>query len=125
EDSPGARTERRGLSGPVRVLLGGETSPAVLLGRERIQTLTSPLAPVIYSMCQPFSRVMAAETIMSTLIKADATGAVMLPAELCRAAGLTPGAELVAEVECGRIVVQAPRIPILGADYCADGGHPT
>src|SRR5262249_27894289 len=28
EDSPGAQTERRGLSGPVRVLLGGETSPA-------------------------------------------------------------------------------------------------
>jgi antitoxin component of MazEF toxin-antitoxin module len=49
---------------------------------------------------------------MSTLIKADATGAVMLPAELCRAAGMAPGAELVAEVEGGRIVVQAPRIPI-------------
>jgi antitoxin component of MazEF toxin-antitoxin module len=49
---------------------------------------------------------------MSTIVKADASGAVTLPAELCRAAGLAPGAELVAEVEAGRIVVQAPRVPI-------------
>jgi hypothetical protein len=27
---PGAQTERRGLAGPVRDLLGGETSPAAL-----------------------------------------------------------------------------------------------
>jgi antitoxin component of MazEF toxin-antitoxin module len=48
---------------------------------------------------------------MSTIIQADAAGAVMLPAELCRAAGVTPGADLVAEVQAGRIVVQpaAPR----------------
>ncbi len=43
---------------------------------------------------------------MSTSIKTDASGAVTLPAELCRAAGLAPGADLVAEVEAGRIVVQ-------------------
>ncbi|HUY89335.1 MAG TPA: AbrB/MazE/SpoVT family DNA-binding domain-containing protein [Pirellulales bacterium] len=46
---------------------------------------------------------------MSTPIKADASGAVTLPAELCRAAGLAPGADLVAEVETGRIVVQPPQ----------------
>jgi antitoxin component of MazEF toxin-antitoxin module len=49
---------------------------------------------------------------MSTVVKADASGAVTLPAELCRAAGLLPGAELVAEVDQGRIVVHGPRIPI-------------
>jgi antitoxin component of MazEF toxin-antitoxin module len=42
---------------------------------------------------------------MSTLIKADATGAVTLPADLCRAAGLAPGADLVAEIQAGRIVL--------------------
>jgi hypothetical protein len=42
----------------------------------------------------------------SESIKADASGAVTLRAELCRAAGLAPGADLVAEVNAGRIVVQ-------------------
>ena len=42
---------------------------------------------------------------MSTVVKADATGAVTLPAELCRAAGVAPGAELVAEVQNGHIVL--------------------
>lgn len=36
---------------------------------------------------------------MSTLLKADATGAMTLPAELCRAAGVAPGGELTAEVQ--------------------------
>jgi antitoxin component of MazEF toxin-antitoxin module len=49
---------------------------------------------------------------MSTIIKADATGAVLLPADLCRAAGVEPGADLVAEVESGRIVVQPARVPV-------------
>ncbi len=49
---------------------------------------------------------------MSELIKADASGAVTLPADLCRAAGLAPGADLVAEVEAGRIVVEAARSPV-------------
>jgi antitoxin component of MazEF toxin-antitoxin module len=49
---------------------------------------------------------------MSTTLKADASGAVTLPAELCQAAGLTPGAELIAEVQTGRIVIGKPRIPI-------------
>jgi antitoxin component of MazEF toxin-antitoxin module len=59
---------------------------------------------------------------MSTIVKADSSGAVTLPAELCRAAGVAPGAELVAEVEDRRIVVQpaAPpfweRIAALAAD---------
>jgi antitoxin component of MazEF toxin-antitoxin module len=59
---------------------------------------------------------------MSTIIKADATGAVILPAEFCRAAGVAPGADLVAEVQDGRIVLQpaAPpfweRIAALTAD---------
>lgn len=48
---------------------------------------------------------------MSTIIKADATGAVTLPAELCRAAGVVPGADLVAEVQADRIVLQRPRLP--------------
>lgn len=43
--------------------------------------------------------------MISEPIKADASGAVTLPAELCR----TAGAELVAEVEAGRIVVAACR----------------
>jgi antitoxin component of MazEF toxin-antitoxin module len=49
---------------------------------------------------------------MSTIVKADATGAVMLPAELCRAAGVAPGADLVAEVQDGRIVIERQRLPI-------------
>jgi antitoxin component of MazEF toxin-antitoxin module len=47
--------------------------------------------------------------MMSEAIKADDSCAVTLPAELCRAAGLSPGADLVAEVESGRIVVQPVR----------------
>ena len=49
---------------------------------------------------------------MSTMIKADADGAVLLPAELCRAAGVEPGTDLVAEVQAGRIVLERPRPPI-------------
>jgi antitoxin component of MazEF toxin-antitoxin module len=49
---------------------------------------------------------------MSTIVKADATGAVTLPAEFCRAAGVTPGADLVAEIQNGRIVLDRPRLPI-------------
>jgi antitoxin component of MazEF toxin-antitoxin module len=48
---------------------------------------------------------------MSTIVKADAGGAVLLPAELCRAAGVEPGAELVAEFQDGRIVLERPRRP--------------
>ena len=44
--------------------------------------------------------------MISEPIKADSNGAVTLSAELCRAAGVVPGADLVAEVEDGRIVVQ-------------------
>jgi antitoxin component of MazEF toxin-antitoxin module len=49
---------------------------------------------------------------MSTTVKADASGAVTLPADLCRAAGVEPGADLVAEVQIGRIVLERPRRPI-------------
>jgi antitoxin component of MazEF toxin-antitoxin module len=49
---------------------------------------------------------------MSIIIQADASGAVTLPAELCRAAGVAPGAEVVAEVQDGRIVLERPRRPI-------------
>ena len=49
---------------------------------------------------------------MSTLVKADANGTVTLPAELCRAAGLAPGADLVAEVQTGRIIL-GPAAPSL------------
>jgi bifunctional DNA-binding transcriptional regulator/antitoxin component of YhaV-PrlF toxin-antitoxin module len=55
---------------------------------------------------------------MSTIVKADATGAVTLPAELCRAAGVAPGIELVAEVQDGRIVL-APAAPPLAARIVA------
>jgi len=49
---------------------------------------------------------------MSTLIKADASGAVTLPAELCREAGIEPGTDLVVEVQDGQVVLQRPRRPI-------------
>jgi antitoxin component of MazEF toxin-antitoxin module len=49
---------------------------------------------------------------MSTILTADASGAVTLPAELCRAAGVAPGAELVAEVQDGRVVLEPRRVPI-------------
>jgi bifunctional DNA-binding transcriptional regulator/antitoxin component of YhaV-PrlF toxin-antitoxin module len=55
---------------------------------------------------------------MSTIVKADANGAVLLPAELCRAAGIAPGTDLVAEVEDGRIVLARPR-PSLGEQIVA------
>jgi antitoxin component of MazEF toxin-antitoxin module len=47
---------------------------------------------------------------MPTILKADASGAVTLPAELCRAAGVAPGTDVVAEVQDGRIVL-APAAP--------------
>jgi len=49
---------------------------------------------------------------MSTIIRADVSGSVTLPAELCRAAGVAPGTDLVAEVQDGRIVLERPRRPI-------------
>ena len=49
---------------------------------------------------------------MSTIVKADSNGAVTLPADLCRAAGVAPGTDLVAEVQAGRIVLERPRRPI-------------
>jgi bifunctional DNA-binding transcriptional regulator/antitoxin component of YhaV-PrlF toxin-antitoxin module len=36
----------------------------------------------------------------------------MLPAEFCRAAGIAPGADLVAEVQAGRIVLAPARPPL-------------
>jgi antitoxin component of MazEF toxin-antitoxin module len=59
---------------------------------------------------------------MSTILKADAAGAVTLPPELCRAAGVEPGADVVAEVQPGRVVLGpvrptlAERIAALTAD---------
>jgi hypothetical protein len=49
---------------------------------------------------------------MSTIVKTDATGAVTLPAELCRTAGVPPNTELVAEVQLGRIVLERPQLRI-------------
>jgi bifunctional DNA-binding transcriptional regulator/antitoxin component of YhaV-PrlF toxin-antitoxin module len=46
---------------------------------------------------------------MSMIVKADAAGSVTLPVELCRAAGIRPQAELVAEVEAGRIILEPAR----------------
>ena len=48
---------------------------------------------------------------MSTIVKADGAGTVTLPADLCRAAGVAPGAELVAEVQTGRIVLEPAKLP--------------
>ena len=48
---------------------------------------------------------------MTTMLKADPSGAVTLPADLCRAAGVAPGADLVAEVQAGRIVLQPAAAP--------------
>jgi bifunctional DNA-binding transcriptional regulator/antitoxin component of YhaV-PrlF toxin-antitoxin module len=45
---------------------------------------------------------------MSMLLKADASGTVTLPAELCKAAGIAPGADLVAEAQAGRIILGPP-----------------
>ena len=55
---------------------------------------------------------------MSTIIKADASGAVTLPAELCKAAGVEPGADLVAEVQAGRIIL-GPAGPALAQRIAA------
>ena len=49
---------------------------------------------------------------MSMIVQADAAGAVTLPAEFCKTAGVTPGADLVAEIQDGRIVLERPRRPI-------------
>ncbi len=48
---------------------------------------------------------------MSTLLKADANGAVTVPADLCRAAGVEPEANLVAEIQAGRIVLEPAAKP--------------
>ena len=40
---------------------------------------------------------------MATILKVDPSGAVTLPADLCRAAGVAPGADLVVDVQPGRI----------------------
>jgi antitoxin component of MazEF toxin-antitoxin module len=50
--------------------------------------------------------------LMSTEVRTDSTGAVTLPAELCRTAGVPPGTELVADVQDGRIVLERRRVPI-------------
>jgi antitoxin component of MazEF toxin-antitoxin module len=50
---------------------------------------------------------------MSTIVKADANGAVTLPAELCRAAGVAPGTDLVAKVQNGCIVIEPARLPLV------------
>ena len=55
---------------------------------------------------------------MSTIVKADANGAVLVPADLCRAAGVEAGTDLVAEVQPGRIVL-APARPTLGERIAA------
>jgi hypothetical protein len=40
---PGVQTERRGLAGPVRDLLGGETSPAAFFVEGRAETFRAAL----------------------------------------------------------------------------------
>ena len=49
---------------------------------------------------------------MPTIVKTDASGAITLPAELCRAAGVEPDTELMAEVQSGRIVLAPVRTAI-------------
>ncbi len=59
---------------------------------------------------------------MSTIIQADAAGAVTLPPELCRAAGVTPGADVAAEIQDGRIVIEPAAAAHLGAHRRIDRG---
>ncbi len=49
---------------------------------------------------------------MSMIIKADQSGMVTLPADLCRAAGVEPGTDLVVQVQAGRIVLEPARPPL-------------
>jgi antitoxin component of MazEF toxin-antitoxin module len=49
---------------------------------------------------------------MSTIIEADPTGAVTIPADLCRAVGVKPGAQVVAEIQGCRIVLESARRPL-------------
>ena len=49
---------------------------------------------------------------MTAIIKADATGTLTLPAALCQKAGVEPGADVVVEVQNGRIGVELRRPPI-------------
>jgi len=49
---------------------------------------------------------------MSTIIKSEPNGSITLSADLCRAAGLEAGAELVAEVRPGQIVLEPARPPL-------------
>lgn len=46
---------------------------------------------------------------MTALLQVDPSGAVTLPVELCQAAGVAPGSELMVEIQAGRIVLQAPQ----------------
>lgn len=46
---------------------------------------------------------------MPIILRADISGAVTLPSELCRAAGVEPETDLVAEVQAGRIVLEPAR----------------
>jgi antitoxin component of MazEF toxin-antitoxin module len=48
---------------------------------------------------------------MPTILTADDTGSVTLPADLCRAAGVAPGTNLVAQVQSGRIVLESAPSP--------------
>jgi antitoxin component of MazEF toxin-antitoxin module len=50
-------------------------------------------------------------TAMSTILRSDASGAVTLPAELCKIAGIEPETELVAEILAGQIVLGVSRPP--------------
>ncbi len=49
---------------------------------------------------------------MTTIIKSNANGVMMLPADLCRQAGVQPGGEAQVEVQDGRINIVAIRPPI-------------
>ena len=45
---------------------------------------------------------------MTATVTTDASGAVTLSAELCRAAGIAPGTALIADVADGRIILARP-----------------
>jgi antitoxin component of MazEF toxin-antitoxin module len=49
---------------------------------------------------------------MSTIIKADASGAVTIPVEVCKVAGVEPGTEVAIDVQNGQIVLRRPPRPI-------------
>src|SRR5207302_3777408 len=87
-DLPGAQTERRGLAGPVRVLLGGETHRPTLL-TQSVHPSSSVRCPALYfsdwqRAGTMWSRPLASSCgvrVMSITVEATYENGVLKPAE--------------------------------------------